>query len=377
MPTVELVKSSPVPDTFRVAKVQGMFDIPRRGVETVHIHADLPLDERPWQIGLITGASGTGKSTVASALWPDTVTSGGQRWTHPSLLDDFPDDMSPKQITDLLVAVGLSSSPVWLRPYRVLSTGQQFRADLARSMADAGKGGPVVFDEFTSTVDRTVAKTVAFSLAKHIRRTPSSQFVAVTCHRDVAPWLQTDWTLDTDTFEFCWGSVQPRPPIGLEIREGLRTAWPLFRQHHYLTGKLSGSCRVFLAFVTMGDDERRLAGFFSILPSAGHRGWWRGHRTVVLPDFQGVGIGNRMIETVAEQLWRREHKRFRAVTSAPGIVFHRRHHPEMWRLARKPSMAMPTGRTSTINGGKPGHLMVTSAGRLSTSWVYLPEELRG
>ena len=48
--------------------------------------------------------------------------------------------------------VGLGDVPTWLRPYRVLSTGQQFRANLARVLCEAP--ARVVIDEFTSVVDR-------------------------------------------------------------------------------------------------------------------------------------------------------------------------------------------------------------------------------
>jgi GNAT superfamily N-acetyltransferase len=128
---------------------------------------------------------------------------------------------------------------------------------------------------------------------------------------------------------------------------------------------------VFLAYVTL-DGEERLAGFFSILPllSRGpkRRGWWRGHRTVVLPDYQGLGIGNRMVEIGAEQLWRREGKRYAAVTSSPAIVHHRRRRPDVWTCTERPSMKSPRS--------DPGPYGRTSAGRLTTSWVYVPEELR-
>lgn len=372
-PVVSVERRTPVEETFRVARVQGMFDLPRRGEDVFRLEANLPLDERPWQVGLITGASGSGKSSIAREAFETYTNAGDFRWDAASLVDDFPSSMSPQDITNLLTAVGFSSVPAWLRPYRVLSTGQQFRADLARSLTGLSPDVPVVFDEFTSTVDRTVAKAVSVSAAKHVRRT-DGRFVAVTCHKDIAEWLEPDWTFDTDTQEFSWGSVQPRPVVTLDIREGAREAWSIFRQHHYLTGDINRSARVFLTYVRLGDDELRLAGFFALLPVAGHKGWWRGHRTVVLPDFQGIGIGNRMVEVIAEQLWQGERKRFRSTTSAPGLVAHRRRHSKLWRLAEGPKMKPPAGRTSGLSSKS--KRLATSAGRLTTNWVYLPEELR-
>jgi Cdc6-like AAA superfamily ATPase len=64
--TVDLVLQSKIKDSFRTSKVRGQFDIPAgQGAVAVHLHAELPLDARPWHVGLITGASGTGKTSIA------------------------------------------------------------------------------------------------------------------------------------------------------------------------------------------------------------------------------------------------------------------------------------------------------------------------
>ena len=60
----------------------------------------------------------------------------------------------------------------------------------------------VAFDEFTSVVDRTVAKVCSAAIAKGIRQGHiPCRFVAVTCHYDVAEWLEPDWVLDMATGE--------------------------------------------------------------------------------------------------------------------------------------------------------------------------------
>ncbi len=60
----------------------------------------------------------------------------------------------------------------------------------------------VVFDEFTSVVDREVAKVGSYAVSKAVRRQPGKQFIAVTCHYDVVDWLEPDWVFCTDTMEF-------------------------------------------------------------------------------------------------------------------------------------------------------------------------------
>lgn len=366
MPVAKVTVSSPVPKSFRAAKIEGMFDVPHRSEQALTFTADLnETDEKPWSVGAIVGASGRGKSTLARALWPDEYVPGSYDWSADCLLDDFPDDLSPDQIVAALTSVGFSSPPAWLRPYRVLSNGQKHRADLARALTSGGD--LVVMDEFTSVVDRTVAKSMSAAVAKYVRRV-GRQFVAVTCHRDVLEWLEVDWFYDQDEERLHWGCKR-RPPVKLEICEGSREAWRIFRGHHYLTGSLHKGSRVFLTYATFEGEPEALVGFFALLPMAGHRGWWRGHRTVVLPDYQGLGIGNRMVEEIAEQLWRRERKRFRTTTAAPARIAHMRRRPHMWRCTMAPKMKAAVGKTG-IRGLK------SSAGRLTATFVYVPEDLR-
>lgn len=373
---VELRLTSPTSRSFRAASVEGRFDVPHQPEQVVEITAELPLEDEEWSVGAIVGASGTGKSSIARAAFGDQfVEPGSFQWTADCLLDDFPDGLTPAEIASLLTSVGLSSTPVWLRPYRVLSTGQRFRAELARALAvntSVNISPPVIaFDEFTSVVDRTVAKAASVAIAKHARRS-GTRFVAVTCHHDVLPWLEADWVYDTDRGSFYWarGRLQ-RPGIPLRLRAGTREAWPLFRGHHYLTRTIAPGARILLAYVEL-DGVERLAGFFSMIPRLMHRGsdksWLRGHRTVVLPDYQGLGIGNRMVELGAEQLWQQKRIRYSATTAAPALIAHRRQHPEMWQLSEGPSMKGPSVSRS--------RKIITSAGRLTTTWIYLPEEMR-
>lgn len=98
-----------------------------------------------------------------------------------------------------LSSVGLASVPSWLKSYHVLSNGEKMRCDLARAILSKEK--LFVFDEFTSVVDRNVAKIGSFAMQKAIRKT-DKQFIAVTCHYDVEDWLLPDWVFDTNTMAF-------------------------------------------------------------------------------------------------------------------------------------------------------------------------------
>jgi ABC-type ATPase with predicted acetyltransferase domain len=106
--------------------------------------------------------------------------------------------------TAALAAVGLGSIPSWLRPYRVLSNGEQFRAGLAELLLDThsanGRLRPDVslyIDEFTSVLDRQVAKIGAGAFAKQWRRQPDRRVILITPHYDILDWVEPDWWLDT------------------------------------------------------------------------------------------------------------------------------------------------------------------------------------
>ncbi|HZL37569.1 MAG TPA: ABC transporter ATP-binding protein, partial [Tepidisphaeraceae bacterium] len=104
----------------------------------------------------------------------------------------------------------------------------------------------VVFDEFTSVVDRTVARIGSAAVARAIRNGRiNRRFVAVTCHYDVVPWLQPDWVLDMASGLLARGRLW-RPSIRLRIHRAGREAWLLFRRHHYLSGKLHRAAKCFV-----------------------------------------------------------------------------------------------------------------------------------
>jgi len=97
------------------------------------------------------------------------------------------------------VSVGFSSPPSWLKPYAVLSNGERMRADLARAILEERE--LIVFDEFTSVVNREVAKTGSYAISKAARRA-GKRFIAVSCHKDITDWLEPDWIYDTDAQQF-------------------------------------------------------------------------------------------------------------------------------------------------------------------------------
>jgi ABC-type ATPase with predicted acetyltransferase domain len=158
MPSSKFVIESPIGNSFRVNKVKSMFDVDFDVVRKEY-NVSIPIENRPWNIGLIVGASGSGKTSIAKRLFADFDLFSGFQWEAKSILDDFSAQFTPKQITEALSSVGFSSPPDWLKPFSVLSNGQKMRAELARLMLESEK--PVIYDEFTSVIDRQVAKSAA------------------------------------------------------------------------------------------------------------------------------------------------------------------------------------------------------------------------
>ncbi|YCK38239.1 hypothetical protein ACNF49_30575 [Actinomadura sp. ATCC 39365] len=131
----DITLATPVRRTARVLQLQGTFDVPLEEKLTNSWSAHLPVEERRRNVGLLVGPSGAGKTTLAKALWPGRLVEA-HVWGDRALVDDFPKGMGIKDIGGLLTAVGLSSPPAWLRPYRTLSNGEAFRAGTARALAE-------------------------------------------------------------------------------------------------------------------------------------------------------------------------------------------------------------------------------------------------
>ncbi len=499
MPIYTVRLTTPIQPTFRTHQVAGLFDLALddlAGERFAHtLTAELPGLDEDWTIGAIVGPSGSGKTTLARAAygaalyepqpWPDDVAiidalelrsagcgvrSNGQL---PSLTPHS-EFRTPhlKHLLRVLTAVGLASPPSWLKPYRVLSTGERFRADLARAVLGAGVQGPtfkvqscqrestwniepgtlnssgvIVFDEFTSTLDRTIACTASCALAKYLRSAsptphsaiPNLKFIALSCHTDFLPWLAPDWILDLgerrpltpsgpgDRQRAAEGATRrggerenargaspplapsptlpllptwPRgsreqPQIRLAVRRVPQRFWPGFAKHHYLTGGLSTAATCYGAFAEIkaltsgqGDalsdiEAQRSAddahvparntpttgrgfgspiAFCAVLATLGHRRAKHITRLVVLPEFQGLGIGPRLAESVAA-MESAKGNRVTITASHPSVVAWCSRSPRWKYLGLK-----KTGSTRQTLGQR---TIRTSAGRAVASFEWL------
>jgi hypothetical protein len=197
VPSFNIVKTWNRPESFRAQSVIGSFTMQDVKMEK-QFAGSIPTEGEKWQIGVIVGRSGTGKTSIAKQLFPKEYIRGFE-YSSATVLDDFPEGLPVNEITSALCNVGFASPPDWLKAYEHLSQGEKMRVDIARALCL--KQQLIVFDEFTSVVDREIAKISAFAIAKAVRRT-NKQFVAVTCHYDVLDWLEPDWVFCTDDMSF-------------------------------------------------------------------------------------------------------------------------------------------------------------------------------
>jgi GNAT superfamily N-acetyltransferase len=305
------------------------FDYQTDGTEKFYpfeVPEDLPKD---YSIGVIVGASGTGKSTLLKEFGKATPIIWETKKAIASHFD------SPEDAVERLSAAGLMSVPEWAKPFTALSNGQQFRAGLARSLHDGA-----VLDEFTSVVDRNVAKAASTAMARYVRRNGIKQITIATCHRDVLEFLEPDWVIDTDRGEWTSGRYLQRPQLVLDIYPCSNSIWKHFAKHHYLSESLNKASHNYLAIW-----EGKVVGFSSVMsyPSGTVKAAFREHRLVVHPDYQGFGFGPRISEAVARH-YTENGKRFFSKTSHPRLGEYRDNSPK-WKPTSKNHMRRTDGQT--------------------------------
>jgi ABC-type ATPase with predicted acetyltransferase domain len=175
----------------------------------------------------------------------------------------------------------------------VLSTGEKFRAELARILIDGRER--VVIDEFTSVVDRQIARIGAMAFAKAWRRSQGRQVILLSCHRDIIEWLQPDWIFDTEDMSLQRGGLRRRPDIEITVHETNWKPWKTFEPHHYLKLPLMIAATNYVA-LHHGEPVAHVAVATNTgLASA------RMCRLVVMPEWQGAGIGTRFIDHIAQR----------------------------------------------------------------------------
>lgn len=270
------------------------YDIQNREFTNVEINHSLEnLDNFSWNIIVVFGGSGSGKTSILKNVGEiKNIKFDNEK----PLISNF-DWLEPKDATHLLTSMGLSSVPTWLRPFHTLSNGEQYRATIAYIISKSNNNEIILIDEFTSVVNRDVAKSMSFAIQKYIRKN-NKKVIFASCHYDIFEWLMPDYVLSPEkggALEKGEWLRQGKPNIELSVCRCKPKIWDIFKKHHYLTQDVN-EAYIFLLF----EINNKPIAICVIGYHSGHniKPSFRESRIVVLPDYQGMGIGSKISEFI-------------------------------------------------------------------------------
>jgi GNAT superfamily N-acetyltransferase len=139
--------------------------------------------------------------------------------------------------------------------------------------------------------------------------------------------------------------------------------WQIFRQHHYLNGKLGAGVRCYVAIY-----QNKPIAFIAVACTRMKAKYYRVSRLVVLPDYQGIGVGKRFLNFIADLYSSQTKLPFYILTSNPQIV---RGNLAYWKIARFGHASRGRGN-SRINTEIRQSL---SRKRITVSLQYVPKVL--
>jgi len=293
---------APPPVGFRSVKAAQSVDLNIE--EKLTHHLEIAADvQSTYNVGLIIGASGSGKTTLAKEMFGPACFEELLDLSKP-VIEQFRSSMSYDDCVNALTGIGLSQVPCWVKPAGALSNGQRVRAEVALQLASNRPF--VVIDEFTSVVDRNVAKVMAHCVQKYARK-QDRQIVLLSCHYDVAEWLNADWVIDCNRAEFLdrrclWRGFKRKEEIKFEIAGCQRNTWKRFSQYHYLSKRLPGG-HIETFGVYLGGKQIGFQCFANYVPTRkGQVRIMHSNRTVIHPDYVGFGLGMKVINLTSAHM---------------------------------------------------------------------------
>jgi GNAT superfamily N-acetyltransferase len=231
-------------NSYRAARVKSLFNA-ENGCNWQHI-ADLPIENNDWKIGLIVGPSGSGKTSIGNKLFDNGI-------------------------YDLYAG--------WAKDKPIIDCAEQPEH--------------AVIDEFTSVIDRQIAKIGAQTFSKAWKR-GTGQIVLLSCHYDIIEWLQPDWVYDTSEARFARDCLRQRPKIEVQIYQVKGSVFRHFKPHYYLDLPYPVAAEYFVGIV---DNEP--VCFLAVAPLFMAKAY-RATRLVVMPEWQGAGVGTRFLDAIGQ-----------------------------------------------------------------------------
>lgn len=338
----------------------------------------LACDAPAFRIGVVvlgaeTGARLTVDDIVSVCPQYASVDGSTRTWDPMRCVMDQMEGCTTNDRVDRLICAGLSSVPSWFRPYHVLSNGERQRVDVAMDVRTRGVVGGV-----GTLVDPMSARSMAACIGAYVRASGIHHTVVLTTHADVAAYIRADWAYSTDEGVLRDGPLSPLTPLTVAVHPNAyemraqwndrtvvdmpsgrmqvlvqrcsRTMWTRFREHHYLSDHLMISSRCYLgsidgvacAFVAVAASPGLPWGPTKANPRTAKRhapgkARWREARLVVMPEFQGLGVGKLVSETVA-----------RIFVSSGHQYYSRTSHPKLTRSRTRSDMWTPYGTSAKV-----------------------------
>jgi len=300
---IEIKLQSPVSKDFRcqVAANSLDIDVEKKSIHHLKIQNIKPAEN--WNVGIVYGSSGSGKTTLCKQMFGQDCFDFKLNPEIP-IINQFPEDMPYETCAQTLNGIGLSSVPCWIRPVNTLSNGQHARAHSALAMIQEKE--LVCIDEWTSVVDRTVAKAMSHCLQKYAKRN-NKKIVLCSCHYDIIEWLNPDWLIDCNKQRFIPREqeaffFEPREKLKFTIRTVGRDTWRYFSKYHYLSSNLPfGKLYIFGLFY--GEDQVGFHCYANYCPQfKGQKKILHSNRLVIHPDFCGLGLGLKFVNLTAQYM---------------------------------------------------------------------------
>ncbi|HER4685605.1 TPA: GNAT family N-acetyltransferase [Streptococcus pyogenes] len=117
--------------------------------------------------------------------------------------------------------------------------------------------------------------------------------------------------------------------------------WGKFRRYHYLNGDIVKAARCFGLY-----DKDKIIGFIGVMhfPHPKNKRIKRVTRLVILPDYQGIGLGTKFLKSIANYYDQADFD-FRIVTSAKNLIYALNKNPN-WKLKSYEKGKTPTGKSA-------------------------------
>lgn len=292
-----IIRKVKVSDNFKNEKIKSIFDINKDEVIYSKNHS-LYYDEMKWNIGVIYGNSGSGKTLLGNEISKkeNIKIIEKNNWTDESIINNFNGDVN--EVIKFLSKVGLNTQLSYLKPYKVLSNGEKMRCDLAKSIFE---NDFVIIDEYSSVVDRNITKIISQCIRKVILE-KNKKVIFISCHNDFLNDLMPDWVYNIDTQEFLKDLPFCKTMFKFYITRGHKQDWQLFKDYHYLSASLACNSKDFFILKDGNNNKIGFCNFF-IMPHNKVK-MCRVNRLVILPDYQGIGLGNTFLNECCKEVYK-------------------------------------------------------------------------